>query len=72
LLAEEFRAAGGGVADPVKAGIQFLELRSRDVAKCNNFIACKYVEKGFEHRQTGGSLFPGRRPVAQYAAAQIE
>jgi hypothetical protein len=43
LLAEKFRAAGGRMPNLMHFGIQFFELRCRDVAKRCDFIAWKQI-----------------------------
>ena len=52
--------------------IQFLQLRSRHVAKRDDFVTRKKIEESFEHRQASRSLGLVRHAIAQHAAAWIE
>ncbi len=72
LLAKEFCAAGGRMADAVCVHVKFFELCGGDFSQRDDLIARKQFEKSIEHRQAGSSLGLVRHTIAQHAAARIE
>ena len=60
------------MANFVDFEIQFLQLRSRHVAKRDDFVAPKKIEESFEHRQASGSLELLGHAITQHTAAWIK